>query len=90
MKVILTFAVSFLIFVKNEAGSEFQCALLCTRHGSCTSVNYKASTIGKGRCELNKGILKATTDDDGEKSHKFNHLVIIKPVSKEVIMLTRN
>ena len=69
-----------------QAESDFQCGLLCARHGSCASVNYKTSGIGKGRCELNSKTNQEITDNDETRNHEFNHLVIIKPVSKNVAM----
>ena len=65
-----------------QAEFEFECGLLCARHGSCTSVNYKTSGIGKGRCELNSKTNQVTTDGSKETSLEFNHLEIIKWVSK--------
>ena len=67
-----------------QAQSDFQCGLLCALHGSCASVNYKTSGIGEGRCELNSKTHQDITDDNKETSLEFNHLVIIKPVSKSV------
>ena len=66
-----------------QAVSELECGILCVRHGSCESVNYKTSGIGKGRCELNNRTVQETSDPD-EKTHnpEFNHIAIIKPVSK--------
>ncbi|XP_028412861.1 uncharacterized protein LOC114535753 [Dendronephthya gigantea] len=61
-----------------QAEFEFECGLLCARHGSCASINYKTSGIGKGRCELNN---KTNEDDDDEEiNFEYNHLVIIKPI----------
>ena len=36
-----------------QAPSETECIFHCVGEESCTSVNYKTSGIGKGRCELN-------------------------------------
>jgi hypothetical protein len=66
-----------------QAESELECGMCCVADGSCTSVNYKTSGIGKGLCELNNKTFQETSDAD-EKTHnpEFNHLAIIKPVSK--------
>ena len=69
-----------------QAETEFECGLHCVRHGSCVSVNYKTSGIGKGLCELNSKALRDIADQ--EKSVKvvndpdFSHLYIIKKVRK--------
>ncbi|XP_028391509.1 ficolin-1-like [Dendronephthya gigantea] len=102
MRVFLSFAVPFLVFVLGECSKqvvfqinkqkylanhvfetkqaefEFECGLLCARHESCASINYKTSGEDKGRCELNNKTVKARTDYDEETNHEFNHLVIIK------------
>ena len=70
-----------------QAQSDFECGLLCVQHESCASVNYKTSGIGKGRCELNKKTHQEITDNDETSNHEFNHLVIIRPVSKNVAKL---
>ncbi|XP_028403162.1 uncharacterized protein LOC114525901 [Dendronephthya gigantea] len=60
----------------NQTEFEFECGLLCARHESCASINYKTSGEDKGRCELNN---KTNEDDDDEKTdHEYNHLVMIK------------
>ncbi|XP_028403163.1 uncharacterized protein LOC114525902 [Dendronephthya gigantea] len=61
-----------------QAKSEFECGLLCARRSLCTSANYKTSGEDKGRCELNNKTMQATTNDDEQTNHEFNHLVIIK------------
>ncbi|XP_028396208.1 uncharacterized skeletal organic matrix protein 5-like [Dendronephthya gigantea] len=66
-----------------QAASEFECGLLCVQHESCASINYKTSGIGKGRCDLNNKTHQDITDDDETSNSEFNHLVIIKPRSKE-------
>ena len=63
-----------------QTDSEFQCSLHCARHGSCTSVDYKTSGIGKGRCEVKKRTRQETADDNEKTSHEFNHLFVIKQV----------
>ena len=64
-----------------QAESELQCSMHCVGVGSCASVNYKISGIGKGLCELNKKTLQEISDPD-ESMHNpdFNHLYIMKKV----------
>jgi hypothetical protein len=66
-----------------QAESELQCGMNCVGVGSCTSVNYKTSGIGKGLCELNSKTLQEISDPD-ENMHnpEFSHLYIIKKVRK--------
>ena len=47
-----------------QAYSEFECGLHCVADGSCASVNYKTSGIGKGRCELNNNTLQGASDKE--------------------------
>lgn len=68
-----------------HAETESECGMYCIRHGSCASVNYKTSGIGKGRCELNE----MSTDTDKETSLEFNHLVIVRRVRKIIHLLMR-
>ena len=71
------------VIATKQAGSENECGMYCVRDGLCSSVNYKTSGIGKGRCELNKKTLQETHDVDGSvHDPDFNHLIVIKPVSK--------
>ena len=64
-----------------QAETELECGRHCVRVGSCMSVNYKTSGIGKGLCELNSKTLQETSDADGSKHNpEFNHLYIIKKV----------
>ena len=64
-----------------QAETELQCGLHCVADGSCASVNFKTSGIGKGLCELNSKILQDTSDADGSlHNSEFNHLYIIKKV----------
>jgi hypothetical protein len=64
-----------------QAESELQCSMHCVGVGSCVSVNYKTSGIGKGLCQLNNKTLQEISDTD-ENMHNpdFNHLYIIKKV----------
>ncbi len=71
------------VIATKQAGSEIECGMYCVRDGSCASVNYRTSEIGKGRCELNKKTLQETPDVDGSvHDPDFNHLIVIKLVSK--------
>ena len=64
-----------------HAESELECSMHCVAHGSCKSVNYKTSGIGKGRCELSSKTLQDTFDDDGRRSDsEFNYFYVIKKV----------
>ena len=47
-----------------QTESELQCGMHCVGVGSCTSVNYKISGIGKGLCELNNKTLQEISDHD--------------------------
>ena len=65
-----------------QADSELDCGLHCIADKSCASVNYKASGVGKGRCELNnKTVEKTPKVEDKIHDPEFNHLVVIKRVS---------
>ena len=64
-----------------HAKTDGECCRRCIGHGSCVSVNYKTSGIGKGRCELNSKTLQDISDDDGSTSNsEFRHIYIIKKV----------
>ena len=65
-----------------QAETELECGMHCVADGSCASVNYKTSGIGKGLCELNSmKTLKEASDADGSKHNpEFNHLYIIEKV----------
>ena len=66
-----------------QAGSELECGLHCLADTSCTSVNYKTSGIGKGRCELNDKTVEETPEVDDKIHHpEFNHLAVVERVSK--------
>ena len=76
------------VFETKQAESELQCSMHCVRVGSCVSVNYKISGIGKGLCELNNKTLKEISDADGSMHNtEFNHLYIIKKVYEESLLL---
>ena len=64
-----------------QADSELQCGMHCVADGSCASVNYKTSGIGKGRCELNNKRLQEASDE-GTHKPEFTHLAVVKRVSK--------
>ena len=61
-----------------QAGSELECGLHCIADKSCTSINYKTSGDGKGRCELNN---RTSHVDDKIHDLEFNHLAVIERVS---------
>ena len=65
-----------------QSGGEIECGLHCVAEKSCTSINYKTSGIGKGRCELNDKTVERTSKVDEKIHHpEFNHLVVVKLVS---------
>ena len=70
-----------------QAQSERECGMYCVRDGSCESVNYKTSGIGKGLCELNSKTLQEASEYDQETNPEFNHLHVIKKVRKLNIIL---
>ena len=61
-----------------QAKSELICGYYCAKNKSCTSINYKTSGDGKGRCELNN---KTSHVDDKVHDQEFNHLAVIERVS---------
>ncbi|CAB4017025.1 Hypothetical predicted protein, partial [Paramuricea clavata] len=62
-----------------QVESELQCSMHCVGVGSCASVNYKTSGIGKGLCELNNKTLREISDSDGSMHNsEFDHLYIVK------------
>ncbi|XP_028393426.1 contactin-associated protein like 5-3-like [Dendronephthya gigantea] len=64
-----------------QAETELECSSHCVDHGSCVSVNYKTSGIGKGRCELNSKTLQ---DDDGNiLNTDVDFLYIIEKIFEE-------
>ena len=64
-----------------QADSELECGSHCIADKSCTSINYKTSGIGKGRCELNnKTAEEPSSVDDKKHDPEFNHLALIKRV----------
>ena len=69
-----------------HAKTESECGIHCLGHGSCVSVNYKISGIGKGLCELNSEIRIQDKSDEEKISmfnHEFNHYYIIKTVGMQ-------
>jgi hypothetical protein len=58
------------------AESELECSMHCTSIDACLSVNYKASGVDQGLCQLNNSTksenLGLVSDD------KFVHLSIVK------------
>ena len=70
------------IIATKQADSELDCSMHCAADGSCVSVNFKTSGIGKGRCELNNKTLREISDADEESQNfEFNLLYIIFKVS---------
>ena len=69
------------VIESTQTNSVLECAMYCVRHGSCASVNYKVSGVGKGLCELNNKTLHDTSGSGEETKPEFNHLYIIKKVS---------
>ena len=69
------------VIESTQTGNELECAMYCVRHGSCASVNYKVSGVGKGLCELNNKTIHEASGSDEETKFEFNHLYIIKKVS---------
>jgi hypothetical protein len=60
------------------AESELECSMHCTSIDACLSVNYKASGVDQGLCQLNNRTTSenlALVSDD-----KFVHLSILKRV----------
>ncbi|XP_028414790.1 contactin-associated protein like 5-3-like [Dendronephthya gigantea] len=69
-----------------HAETELECSMHCAAHGSCVSVNFKTSGIGKGRCELNNRTLKDKSEDDESMNEPdFKHLYIIKKIASKPI-----
>ena len=62
-----------------QADSELECGIYCVADGSCASVNYKISGIGKG-CELNNRTLQEASDKE-TYNPEFTHLAVVKRVS---------
>ena len=73
------------IIETKQADSELKCGIHCLGDKSCTSVNYKTSGIGKGRCELNdKTVEKTCNVNDKIHDAEFNNLVVIRRVSRQL------
>ena len=69
-----------------QANGEVECGLHCIVDKSCTSVNYKTSGIGKGRCELNNKTAEETSDAHDKIHHpEFNHIAVIERVSLSIL-----
>ena len=70
------------VIEKKQANGEVECGLHCIADKSCTSVNYKTSGIGKGRCELNNRTAEETSDIHDKIHHpEFNYIAVIERVS---------
>ncbi|XP_028398844.1 sushi, von Willebrand factor type A, EGF and pentraxin domain-containing protein 1-like [Dendronephthya gigantea] len=60
-----------------QTNDELECAMHCVDDGSCESVNYKTSGIGKGLCELNNSTLPKTSNaNERIRNPEFDHLYI--------------
>ena len=64
------------VITTKYAESELECSMHCTSIDACLSVNYKASGVDQGLCQLNNSTksenLGLVSDD------KFVHLSIVK------------
>ncbi|CAB4036080.1 Hypothetical predicted protein, partial [Paramuricea clavata] len=73
------------VITTKYAESELECSMHCASIDACLSVNYKASGVDQGLCQLNNRItsesLGLVSDD------RFVHLSIVKrskPKTKEI------
>ena len=73
------------VIERKQAMSERECGMYCVRYELCASSNYKISGVRKGLCELNNKTLKESSSDARVYNPEFNHLAVIKPVSKKFI-----
>ena len=66
-----------------RADSELICGLYCAAENSCTSINYKTSGSGIGRCELNNKAGEETSYADYKKICRIQllYLAVIERVS---------
>ncbi len=66
------------VIATKYAESELECSTHCTRLDACLSVNYKASGVKQGLCQLNNKThsekLRLVSDE------KFVHFSVIKRV----------
>ena len=64
------------VITTKYAESELECSMHCTRLDACLSVNYKASGVEQGLCQLNNKTLseKLMLVSDA----KFVHLFVMK------------
>ena len=66
------------VITTKYAESELECSMYCTSIDACLSVNYKASGVDQGLCQLNNSTtlesLGLVSDD------KFVHLSTVKRV----------
>ena len=66
------------VITTKYAESELECSMHCTSIDACLSVNYKASGVDQGLCQLNN---RTTSENLGLVSDdKFVHLSIVKRV----------
>jgi hypothetical protein len=66
------------VITTKYAESELECSMHCTSIDACLSVNYKASGVDQGLCQLNN---RTTSESLGLVSDdKFVHLFIVRRV----------
>ena len=76
------------VITTKYAESERVCSMHCTRLDACLSVNYKASGVDQGLCQLNN---RTTSESLGLVSDdKFVHLFIVKRVRYFFMILNTN
>ena len=69
------------IIETKQADSEFECGTHCVANTACMSVNYKASGVGIGRCEINDKTVREAPDEERHEP-EFIHLAVFERVSK--------
>ena len=76
------------VIATKQAATELECGLHCVADGSCSSVNYKISGKGKGRCELNNETNGEMSDANEEFNPEFNHLSVNKVGKRQVLFFS--
>ena len=66
------------VITTKYAESERVCSMYCTRLDACLSVNYKASGVDQGLCQLNNSTTSENLGLDSDD--RFVHLSIVKRV----------
>jgi hypothetical protein len=73
------------VIATKQADTKLECSWHCVADGTCVSVNFKTSGVGKGRCELNDKTLEGASDaEERTPNPEFNHLSIIFKVSFDI------